>query len=46
LFEYDKKRDRLTHWFDSQLQPGLHKLSLEVTDDRGNRSVFERSFKR
>jgi hypothetical protein len=46
LFEYDKKRNRLTHWFDAQLQPGLHTLSLEVVDDRGNRSVFERSFKR
>jgi hypothetical protein len=46
LFEYDKKRDRLTHWFDNQLKPGIHTLLLEVTDDRGNRSVFERSFKR
>ncbi|MFN7834093.1 MAG: hypothetical protein ACK5Q2_19085, partial [Bacteroidota bacterium] len=46
LFEYDKKRARLTHVFDKATGPGEHLLSLSVTDDRGNIRVFERKFKR
>ncbi len=46
LFEYDRKRARLTHYFDGRIGPGEHKLRLVVTDDRGNEGVFERSFNR
>jgi len=46
LFEYDAKRDRLTHTFDQRTGPGEHVLRLEVTDDRDNQSVFERTFTR
>jgi hypothetical protein len=44
LFEFDSKRDRLTHTFDQRTGPGEHILRLEVTDDRDNQSVFERTF--
>ncbi|MBL7827904.1 MAG: M23 family metallopeptidase [Saprospiraceae bacterium] len=46
LFEYDKKRARLTYEFDEHIGAGEHLLSLKVTDDRGNESVFERKFLR
>lgn len=46
LFEYDKKRNRLTHVFDERIGPGEHLLSLAVRDDKGNKAVFERKFTR
>jgi hypothetical protein len=46
LFEYDAKRNRLTHVFDSRTKPGEHTLKLTVTDDRGNVAVFEKAFVR
>jgi hypothetical protein len=46
LFEYDKKRARLTHTFDGRIGPGEHILKLTVKDDRGNTGMFERAFKR
>ena len=46
LFEYDKKRARLTYEFDEMVGPGEHTLSLQVTDDRGNVNVLERKFLR
>lgn len=46
LFEYDAKRDMLTHWFDSRIGPGEHEIVLKVTDDRGNSSVLKRQFSR
>lgn len=46
LFEYDKKRDRLTHYFDGRIGAGEHLLRLTVTDDRQNEAVFERRFVR
>ncbi len=46
LFEYDKKRDRLTHTFDGHINPGKHWLKLLVKDDRGNEAVLEREFVR
>jgi hypothetical protein len=46
LFEYDAKRNRLTHTFDSRTKPGEHTLRLTVTDDRGNISVYEKNFLR
>jgi hypothetical protein len=46
LFEYDKKRARLTHDFDEHIAPGEHTLKLSVVDDRGNERIFERKFLR
>ncbi len=46
LFSFDAKRDRLTHVFDARTGPGEHVLRLEVTDDRKNKAVFERTFTR
>ncbi|TNE52000.1 MAG: M23 family metallopeptidase [Bacteroidetes bacterium] len=46
LFEYDKKRARLTYYFDGHIDKGEHTLRLVVTDDRGNDAVFERNFVR
>ncbi len=46
LFSYDAKKDLLTHRFDGRIGKGKHMLRLEVQDDRGNRSVFERPFTR
>jgi hypothetical protein len=46
LFEYDKKRSRLTYTFDDHVGPGSHVLKLTVKDDRDNASVFERKFLR
>lgn len=44
LFEFDKKRDRLTYTFDEKTPAGEHTLRLVVRDDRGNEAVFERKF--
>ncbi len=46
LFEYDKKRDRLTYDFDGHVGSGTHNLKLTVRDDRGNEAVFEKEFVR
>jgi len=46
LFEYDKKRARLTYDFDEHVGPGQHVLKLSVVDDKGNERVFERPFTR
>jgi hypothetical protein len=46
LMEYDLKYDLLSYDFDERVAKGKHNFSLEVTDDRGNQTVFERSFTR
>ena len=46
LFEFDRKRARLSHTFDARTGPGEHTLRLVVTDDRGNETVLERKFNR
>ncbi len=46
LMEYDEKKNLLTHHFDDRISAGAHTLKLRVTDDRGNRTLLERSFKR
>ncbi|MDX2135594.1 MAG: M23 family metallopeptidase [Saprospiraceae bacterium] len=46
LFEFDAKRDRLSHTFDKNVAPGEHVLRLEVFDDRNNLAVFEKTFTR
>jgi hypothetical protein len=46
LFEYDRKKQRLTYTFDEHVGPGQHQLKLTVKDDRNNIAVFERPFLR
>ena len=45
LMEYDAKNDLLTHRFSEDLTKGMHQLRLVVSDDRKNKTVFEKSFK-
>lgn len=46
LFEYDKKRARITYNFDEHVGRGEHKVRIIVRDDRENEGSFERSFLR
>ena len=44
LMEYDSKKDLIIHRFDKDFATGTHQLRLTVEDNRGNETVFERSF--
>ncbi len=44
LFEYDKKRNRITYVFDEQVGKGEHTLRITAKDDRSNEGVFEGKF--
>lgn len=44
LFEYDKKRNRLTYEFDERIGKGEHTVRITCRDDRGNEGVFEKKF--
>ena len=44
LMSLDGKTATLTHEFDGRFAPGDHELVLKVTDDRGNESVFQKTF--
>lgn len=46
LMEYDPKTSSLWHTFESDLPKGQHRFRLEVTDGKGNASVFEADFSR
>jgi len=48
LFEYDAKSNLLIHYFDEERfeMNKMHDLKLTVTDLKGNRSMYEASFKR
>ena len=46
LMEYDAKNDLIFHRFDGTITAGKHNLRLIVTDDRGNKTVFEKTFTR
>jgi len=46
LFEYDKKRNRISYRFDEKIGKGEHNLRLSVKDDRDNESVFKGKFLR
>ncbi len=46
LMEYDSKNDMITHYFDDRISAGSHQLRLEVTDNKGNKSVFDKPFNR
>ncbi|MDZ7743973.1 MAG: M23 family metallopeptidase [Bacteroidota bacterium] len=44
LMEYDPKNDLLEYFVDSKLQKGKNAFSLEVKDERGNRSQINYTF--
>jgi Peptidase family M23 len=44
LMEFDIKSNLLNYRFDDRISKGKHNFRLEVTDDRGNQTVYERSF--
>ncbi|MDX5427031.1 MAG: M23 family metallopeptidase [Bacteroidota bacterium] len=46
LMEYDAKYDLLYHQFEDDFPSGEHVFSLEVADDRGNRTSFQAHFSR
>lgn len=46
LFVPNPSKSIITHRFEKDLAPGKHNFRLEVTDERGNMSVFERDFLR
>ncbi len=46
LFEYDRKRARLTYTFDEHVGPGPHTVVLKVKDGLGNEGRFEGVFRR
>ncbi len=47
LFEWDHKKQRLSHVFDRfSSTPGTHELSLEVRDERGNVRALSYTFQR
>lgn len=46
LFEYDAKKDKISHRFEPDLPKGEHELRLVVRDSRGNEAVLERTFVR
>ncbi len=46
LFEFDKKRNRLTYKFDEHVGKGQHTLRITAKDDRGNEGVFVGKFMR
>ncbi len=46
LFEFDKKRNRITYKFDERVGKGKHSVRITARDDRGNEGVFEGKFLR
>lgn len=46
LFQPNANENIITHRFDKNLTAGLHILRLELTDERGNKTVFEKEFTR
>lgn len=44
LMEMDGKTGVITHVFDGRITPGAHELVLRVTDDRGNTSIWRKTF--
>ncbi|MEO5585867.1 MAG: M23 family metallopeptidase [Flavobacteriales bacterium] len=47
LMEYEPKSNTLEHTFDKNTdKPGSHEFTLEVSDERGNRSQISRKFTR
>ena len=45
LMEYDPKRNRLTHFFEKNLEKGKHIFKLIIVDNKENTSKYEVNFK-
>ncbi len=46
LMRYDEKNDLLIHELDERTPKGEHTLKITVRDDRGNKNVYQRQFRR
>jgi len=46
LAEYDPKKKLLIYTFDEHCGPGKHNILLEVTDKKGNKTVYLKNFVR
>lgn len=46
LMRYDEKNDLLIHQLDERTPKGEHTLKITVRDDRGNKNVYQRQFRR
>ncbi len=46
LMQYDEKNDLLIHQLDERTPKGEHTLKITVRDDRGNKNVYQRQFRR
>jgi len=46
LMQYDEKNDLLIHELDERTLSGEHTLKITVRDDRGNKNVYQRQFRR
>ena len=44
LMEYDPKKNRLTHYFEKELEKGKHTFNLKVIDDKDNTSNYKAEF--
>ena len=44
LMEYDKKNNRLTHYFEESLEKGKHEFELEVIDNKQNINTYKAIF--
>ena len=44
LFEYDYKKRRLSHYLDGTITKGKHNVSVQVIDNRGNKTIKTYSF--
>ena len=43
-YEYDKKNNRLTHYFEESLEKGKHEFELEVIDNKQNINTYKAIF--
>ena len=42
--EYDPKRNRLTHYFEKNLEKGKHNFELKVIDNLNNENTYNAVF--
>jgi hypothetical protein len=46
LFKYDLKTKTIRHYFEGKPESKDHQVILEVIDDKGNKSIFDKKFNR
>ena len=44
IMEYDPKRNRLTHYFEKNLEKGKHNFELKVIDNLNNENTYNAVF--